>query len=81
MISRANFRCWLQADIQSPEIEVRFTPNFGHSEAHTGLPLLTHNGPSGLDRPAQPRTLDYFPITRPGENGLWPKNASRDCSA
>ena len=35
---------WLQADIQSPEIEVRFTPNNGHSEAHAGLPLMTHSG-------------------------------------
>ncbi len=32
------------ADIQSPEFEVRFTPNSGHSEAHAGLPVLTHNG-------------------------------------
>jgi len=32
---------WLKADIQSPEIEVRFTPRSGHSEAHAGLPLLT----------------------------------------
>ncbi len=23
MISRANFRCWLQADIQSPKIDFR----------------------------------------------------------
>ena len=36
-----NFRLWLKADIQSPEIEVRFTPNNGHSEAHAGLPLVT----------------------------------------
>jgi len=27
----SNGRLWLQADIQSPEIEVRFTPNTGHS--------------------------------------------------
>ncbi len=26
-----NFRCWLQADIQSHEIEVCFTPESGHS--------------------------------------------------
>ncbi len=26
-----NFRLWLQADIQSPEIEVCLTPNNGHS--------------------------------------------------
>ncbi len=44
MFNRANFRLWLQADIQPPEIEVCFTPKSGHSEAHAGLPLLTHNG-------------------------------------
>ncbi len=32
---------WLGTDIQPPEIDVRFTPNSGHSEAHAGLPLLT----------------------------------------
>ncbi len=36
-----NFRFWLQADIQSPEIDFRFAPKSGHSEAHAGLPLLT----------------------------------------
>ncbi len=34
-----NFRCWLKADIQSPEIDFRFAPNNGHSEAHAGLPV------------------------------------------
>ncbi len=34
-------RSWLQADIQPPEFEVRFTPKSGHSEARAGLPLLT----------------------------------------
>ena len=29
-----NFSFWLQADIQSLEIEVRLTPNSRHSEAH-----------------------------------------------
>ncbi len=29
----ANFSFWLQADIQSPKIDFRFTPNFGHSDA------------------------------------------------
>ncbi len=29
-----------QADIQSPEIDFRLTPNIGHSKAHAGLPLL-----------------------------------------
>ncbi len=36
--TRPEVRSWLQADIQSPEIDVRFTPNNGHSEAHAGLP-------------------------------------------
>jgi hypothetical protein len=27
-------RCWLKADIQPPQIEVRFAPKSGHSEAH-----------------------------------------------
>ncbi len=31
----------LKGDIQSPEFEVCFTPNNGHSEAHAGLPVLT----------------------------------------
>ena len=35
---------WLGTDIQPPEIDVRFTPRSGHSEAHAGLPVLTHNG-------------------------------------
>ncbi len=41
---RSNVRSWLQGDMQPPEYEVCFTPNTGHSEAHAGLPLLTHNG-------------------------------------
>ncbi len=32
---------------RSPELEVRFTPNSGHSEAHAGLPLVTHSGSRG----------------------------------
>ncbi len=39
-----HFRCWLKADIQSLEIEVRFTPNSGHSEAHAGLLLVVESG-------------------------------------
>ncbi len=31
MFSRANFRFWLQADIQSPKIDFRFTPVSRHS--------------------------------------------------
>ncbi len=42
---RCDFRLWLQADIQPPEIDFRFAPKSGHSEAYVGLPLLT---PSGL---------------------------------
>ncbi len=43
----ANVRVWLQADMASPEIEVRSTPNSGHSETHAGLPRLTRFGHSG----------------------------------
>ncbi len=39
-----DFSFWLQADIQSPEIDFRSTPNNGHSEAHAGLPVLTQSG-------------------------------------
>ncbi len=39
-----NVSFWLQADIQPLEIEVRFAPKSGHSEAHAGLPLLTRSG-------------------------------------
>ncbi len=42
-----NFRFWLQADIQSTEINVCFTPKSGHSEAHAGLPLLTRRRHTG----------------------------------
>ncbi len=42
-----NDRFWLQADIQPPEIDVCFTPKSGHSEAHAGLPLLTHSRSQG----------------------------------
>ncbi len=37
----------LQADMQSPEIDFRFTPNNRHSEDHAGLPFLTHSGHCG----------------------------------
>ena len=36
---------WLQADIQRPEIEVRSSPNSGHSEARAGLPILATSRP------------------------------------
>ncbi len=39
---RPNVSLWLQADIQSLEIDVRFTPKSGHSRDLAGLPLLTH---------------------------------------
>ncbi len=38
----SNVASWLQGDIQPPEIEVCSTPKSGHSEAHAGLPVLTH---------------------------------------
>ncbi len=43
-LTGADFCLWLQADMQSPEYEVCFTPNTGHSEAHAGLPVLTRLG-------------------------------------
>ncbi len=45
-LQHSNFRLWLKADIQSPEIDFRFTPKSGHSEAHAGLPLVTQSGHS-----------------------------------
>jgi len=39
-----NVSYWLQGDIQRPEIDFRLSPNFGHSEAHAGLPRLTRSG-------------------------------------
>ncbi len=41
-------RCWLQTDMQPPEYDVCFAPRSGHSEAHAGLPLVTHSGLSVL---------------------------------
>ncbi len=52
-----NVGCWLKADIQSPEIEVRLAPNNGHSEAHAGLPLLTRLGHSRRCRRALQNVL------------------------
>ncbi len=46
----SNVASWLQADIQSPKIDFCFTPNSGHSEAHAGLPVLTHSRHGGSDR-------------------------------
>ena len=34
--------------MQWPEIDFRLTPDNGHSEAHTGLPLLTHCRPRSI---------------------------------
>ncbi len=45
----ANFRLWLQADLQPPEIDFRLSPNFGHSVAHAGLPVLTLSGSGTSD--------------------------------
>ncbi len=33
-------RSWLQADMERPKIDVRLTPESGHSEARAGLPLV-----------------------------------------
>ena len=45
--SARNVSCWLQADLQPPKFEVCSTPNFGHSVARAGLPLLTQRRPRG----------------------------------
>ncbi len=47
LVHALRVRLWLQADIQSPKIDFCFTPNNGHSEAHAGLPVLTHSGSRG----------------------------------
>ena len=39
-----DFRLWLDSEVQSPEIDFRFTPESRHSEAHAGLPVMTHSG-------------------------------------
>ena len=55
----AKVRFWLQADLQSPEIDFRLTPNSGHSEAHAGLPRLTRLGSQSLhDRLPYSSTYD-----------------------
>ncbi len=36
-----NVSYWLQGDIQSPEIDFRFTPNTRHSAARAGLPVTS----------------------------------------
>ena len=41
------FCFWLQGDLQLPEIDFLLSPNFGHSVAHAGLPVLTHSGSRG----------------------------------
>ncbi len=42
IFAHPDFRLWLQADIQSPEIYFRFTPSNGHSLAGTpSLPEIT----------------------------------------
>ncbi len=39
--------------MHSPKIDFRFDPNNGHSEAHAGLPLVTHSGHFSTDRSIQ----------------------------
>ncbi len=59
-------RFWLQADIQSPEIDFRCTPNSGHSEAHAGLLLVTRSGPKvgsrsgGWNRPSTDSRMSFL---------------------
>ena len=46
--SNPNDCLWLDSEVQSPEIEVRFAPNSRPSEGHAGLPLLTPNGQTNV---------------------------------
>ena len=39
---KLNDRLWLNPEVLSPEIDFRSSPNTRHSEAHAGLPVLTH---------------------------------------
>ncbi len=48
-VAALDVRSWLQADMPSSEIDFRLTPNSGHSEAHAGLPFLTHSGSGASD--------------------------------
>ncbi len=43
IFAHADFRFWLQADIQPPEIEVRFTPRTRHSGQGWECLKLTHS--------------------------------------
>ncbi len=80
-----NVRNWLQADIQAPEIEVRFTPKSGHSEAHAGLPLMTQRRPSRLPQTGDAKTLLEFssvriitrhqPLVDSSEHEVWREEA------
>ena len=40
-------RLWLDSEVQSPEIDFRFTPKTGHSVTHAGLPFVTRSGSRG----------------------------------
>ena len=53
----------------SPEIDVRFTPRSRHSEAHAGLPVLTHKRHSLLCGKASPfGPMSVFRSTNRGAN-------------
>ncbi len=73
----SNVSCWLQADIQSLEIEVRLSPRSGHSEAYAGLPLLTRRRHS-IDRwsglchhPNAPIALSDSPRCQQSHNAVF----------
>ena len=44
-----DFRVWLDSEVQSPEIEVCFTPKTRHSAAYAGLLELTQSDHGGFD--------------------------------
>ncbi len=55
IFAHPDFRSWLQADIQSPEIDFRFAPNSGHSRGRHLLPVM----------PSRPGEFHPEPLTDP----------------
>ncbi len=84
-IAGSNVSSWLQADIQSPKIDFRCTPESGHSEAHAGLPVLTQRRPSRLPQTGDAKTLLEFssvriitrhqPLVDSSEHEVWREEA------
>ncbi len=51
IFAHPNFRFWLKADIQSPKIDFRFTPNTGHSDTDSEFERITADLPPTPDVP------------------------------